>query len=131
MLSPAGARQGGACATVRAERSIYCAERCSIGAGRPDARSEKSPRLPISTAARASPASVPHPWAASTSLLRPIRPALGRANADWSSPLLLSLVVAAVLAGTQMALGRDRVGAGLTPAPPTPPDVRIRIRRFA
>jgi putative transposase len=25
----------------------------------------------------------------------------------------------------------DRVGAGLTPAPPTPPDVRVRIRRFA
>ena len=27
--------------------------------------------------------------------------------------------------------GVDRVGAGLTPAPPTPPDVRVRIRRFA
>jgi hypothetical protein len=25
----------------------------------------------------------------------------------------------------------NRVGAGLTPAPPTPPDVRVRIRRFA
>ena len=25
----------------------------------------------------------------------------------------------------------ERVGAGLTPAPPTPPDVRVRIRRFA
>jgi hypothetical protein len=25
----------------------------------------------------------------------------------------------------------DRVGAGFTPAPPTPPDVRVRIRRFA
>src|ERR1700756_1418417 len=25
----------------------------------------------------------------------------------------------------------DRVGAGLAPAPPTPPDVRVRIRRFA
>src|SRR5919106_6869979 len=25
----------------------------------------------------------------------------------------------------------DRVGAGLTPALPTPPDVRVRIRRFA
>ena len=27
--------------------------------------------------------------------------------------------------------GVHRVGAGLTPAPPTPPDVRVRIRRFA
>ena len=25
----------------------------------------------------------------------------------------------------------NRVGAGLTPAPPTPPDMRVRIRRFA
>lgn len=25
----------------------------------------------------------------------------------------------------------NRGGAGLTPAPPTPPDVRVRIRRFA
>ncbi len=29
------------------------------------------------------------------------------------------------------AAATDRVGAGLTPAPPTPPDVRVRIRRFA
>ena len=28
-------------------------------------------------------------------------------------------------------LSVNRVGAGLTPAPPTPPDVRVRIRRFA
>jgi hypothetical protein len=28
-------------------------------------------------------------------------------------------------------LAWERVGAGLTPAPPTPPDVRVRIRRFA
>lgn len=27
--------------------------------------------------------------------------------------------------------GRDRVGAGLTPAPPTPPGVRVRTGRFA
>ena len=29
------------------------------------------------------------------------------------------------------AIFSDWVGAGLTPAPPTPPDVRVRIRRFA
>jgi hypothetical protein len=28
-------------------------------------------------------------------------------------------------------LFNDWVGAGVTPAPPTPPDVRVRIRRFA
>jgi trans-2,3-dihydro-3-hydroxyanthranilate isomerase len=32
---------------------------------------------------------------------------------------------------SEAAVAADRVGAGLTPAPPTPPDVRVRIRRFA
>ena len=32
---------------------------------------------------------------------------------------------------TARVAGADWVGAGLTPAPPTPPDVRVRIRRFA
>ena len=31
----------------------------------------------------------------------------------------------------QLTITLDWVGAGLTPAPPTPPDMRVRIRRFA
>lgn len=40
----AGGRQDATCATFRAQRSIYCAERSSIAAVRPDARSDKSTR---------------------------------------------------------------------------------------
>jgi hypothetical protein len=45
------------------------------------------------------------------------------------------VALASVLGGNSIdfdrVIGNDRVGAGLTPAPPTPPDVRVRIRRFA
>src|SRR5450759_3501615 len=43
-------------------------------------------------------------------------------------PALESAIAKIQLLGTAR---QNRVGTGLTPAPPTPPDVRVRIRRFA
>jgi hypothetical protein len=56
----------------------------------------------------------------------------GHADGDPDSIFDFRFGLSSGRSGSQItATARDRVGAGLTPAPPTPPDVRVRIRRFA
>ena len=52
-----------------------------------------------------------------------------RALPDW--PASAPLCLCGRGCDWSAAVAKNWVGAGLTPAPPTPPDVRVRIRRFA
>src|SRR2546428_13897468 len=51
---------------------------------------------------------------------------------EWEAfPRLAALAEVGRFPGRELDRSENRVGAGLNPAPPTPPDMRVRIRRFA